>query len=257
MSNSLTPDQLAVALSSPAGFAKVVDPNYLIPPHIDYANRKLVDLATGRIKRLIIMMPPRSGKSELVSRFLPPWFIGLWPQKRVILASYETTFAASWGRKGRDLMKNWGPKLFNVNLRSDTKRVDEWYVRPENAHPGIEYGGMITAGVGGPITGRGGDLIIIDDYFKNSAEALSKVRRQAIWDWYCTTTYTRLQPQASIVVMACLARDTHVNMADGNYKLTQDVRAGDEVLALDNKHQVVKRKVIGQRYTVIVTGKQY
>lgn len=144
--------------------------------------------------------------SELISRFTPPWYICMWPTKRVILASYEHHFATSWGRKSRTIVANWGPSLFDVHLRKDSKRVDEWYVQPGDAHPGVEYGGMITAGVGGPITGRGGDLIIIDDYFKNAAEALSKVKRESIWDWYVTTAHTRLEPGGSII---CLATRWH------------------------------------------------
>lgn len=169
-----------------------------------YLNRRLLDVATGRAKRLIVMAPPRHGKSQLISRYFPAWFLGANPDRRVILVSYEAGFAASWGRKVRDLLEEHGEKLFGVRVRADVR-----------AASGFEFvgrdGGMVTAGVNGPITGRGGDLILIDDPVKNQAEAASAVLRAKAWDWYETTLRTRLEPKGLLVVM--MTRWHHEDLA--------------------------------------------
>ncbi len=141
--------------------------------------------------RLLVSIPPRHGKSELISHWLPVWHESNWPEKRVILASYEADFAASWGRKARDtIMANPG---LGVAIRDDVAGASIWET--------FEGGGMVTAGIGGPITGRGGDLIIVDDPTKNWQEATSIVTRQMQQEWWDTTLWTRREPGASVVVI--------------------------------------------------------
>lgn len=147
----------------------------------------------GRAYRfLLVEVPPRHGKSELISKYVPAWYLGLRPQDRVILASYEAGFARSWGRRSRDLLSTYG-HLFGVSVREDVYAQDEWETD--------QGGGMLTAGVGGAVTGRGANLIIVDDPHKNAEEALSQTMREKVWDWWQSTLYTRLEPDGVMVIM--------------------------------------------------------
>jgi predicted phage terminase large subunit-like protein len=179
---------------TPAGFAnRVSDGRWLCPPHLDLLNRKLCRVAAGKIKRLLISMPPRHGKSEMVSRYFPAWFLGTFPHKRVILTSYEADFARTWGAKVRDLLLEHGPDYFGVRVSPGSTAADRWGIEGHD-------GGMVTAGVGGPITGKGADLAILDDPVKNAEEANSETIRQKTWEWLMSTLYTRLEPGGAIVV---------------------------------------------------------
>lgn len=133
--------------------------------------------------------------SETVSKYLPFWYLGTFPDRRVILASYEAAFAASWGGKARDLMDEHGMALWGLRTRDDSRSRSSWQVLGHD-------GGMVTAGVGGPLTGKGGDLIIVDDPVKNAREAMSPVYRDAAWEWYQSTLRTRLEPGGAMVLMA-------------------------------------------------------
>jgi predicted phage terminase large subunit-like protein len=135
---------------------------------------------------LLIEAPPRHGKSELVSKYLPAWYLGLRPGHRVMLAAYEATFARSWGRKARQIFAEHSAPLFGASLATDNQAADDWST--------TQGGGMTTAGVGGPMTGRGANLLIIDDPIKNAEDALSETIRDNQWDWWQSTASTRLEP---------------------------------------------------------------
>ena len=138
-------------------------------------------------------MPPRHGKSEYVSKYLPSWFLGKNPDKRVILTSYEASFAASWGRKSRNLLEEHGHGFFQ-EVADSPSAADNWNIKGHE-------GGMSTAGAGGAITGKGAHLAIIDDPIKNAEEASSEVIRNKIWDWYQSTLYTRLEPDGVLILV--------------------------------------------------------
>lgn len=163
-------------------------------PYLLRLNAVLVAIAAGLILRVIICMPPRHGKSTLVSRYFPAWFTGLWPDKRVLLASYEGNFASSWGLKAKDVAEESGRKLFGVKVRREVASASNWAYRGHD-------GGMSTAGVGGPFTGKGGDILIVDDPIKNAEEARSPARRELIWDWFNSVAYTRLEPGGAVLVI--------------------------------------------------------
>lgn len=162
--------------------------------HLEMLNRKLVDVAEGRTRRLIVTMAPRHGKSECISKYFPAWYIGRFPERRVILTSYEADFAANWGRKVRDLLDEFGPEYFGVRVRRDSSAANRWDLEGH-------AGGMVTAGVGGPITGRGADIFICDDPIKNAEEAASEAIRERNKDWWRSTAYTRLEPGGSAVIV--------------------------------------------------------
>jgi predicted phage terminase large subunit-like protein len=139
-------------------------------------------------------MPPRHGKSEFASKYFPAWYLGNFPDRRVVLASYEGRFAASWSRKVRDLLTRDGPRFWGVRLRRDSKAADSWEIADHD-------GGMHTCGIGGALVGRGANILIIDDSIKNSEQANSEVYRQKTWDWYATVANTRLEPGGAIIVI--------------------------------------------------------
>jgi predicted phage terminase large subunit-like protein len=193
--------QLDLSKVSPADFAATVEPDrFLCPEHIDYLSQCIARLVDGHLlkedgtpyKRLLITMPPRHGKSELTSRYTPAWFIARNPRNRVILASYEADFAAEWGGKVRDLLAEHATFL-GVSLNPTTKARDSWRTQAG--------GGMQTAGGKGAITGKGADLFIIDDPFKNDEEANSETIREKVWGMFQSTAFTRLEPGACVVII--------------------------------------------------------
>lgn len=110
-----------------------------------------------------------------------------------MLASYEATFAASWGRKARDVIVEHG-KHFGVKVCQQVSAADNWEIDRFG-------GGMTTAGVGGALTGRGADLMILDDLIKNAEESLSPTIREKHWDWWQSTASTRIEPGGSVLLM--------------------------------------------------------
>jgi predicted phage terminase large subunit-like protein len=185
----------ARGMVTPADFAMHASGGrWAMAPHLDLLNRKLVDLAARRITRLIVCVPPRHGKSELISKYFPVWWLGTFPDDPVILASYEADFAASWGRKAQDVFAAVGGSCFGLELNPKTTAASRWEVKGRT-------GSMTTAGVGGPITGKGAKLFVIDDPVKNAEEAQSEVAREAAWDWFTSTAYTRLEPGAVVAIL--------------------------------------------------------
>ena len=181
--------------AGPAGLALVASSGRWIPaPHLQLLNRYLMACLRGEIDRLAVFMPPRHGKSELTSKYFPATWLGLRPHDRVILSSYEAKFASTWGRKVRDQLQGHVGQALGIKVRGDSKAVDAWDL------VGHE-GGMVTAGVGGPVTGKGAHLFLIDDPVKNAEEASSTTFRERNWDWYTSTAYTRLEPNAVVVLI--------------------------------------------------------
>lgn len=139
-------------------------------------------------------MPPRHGKSELCSKFFPAWFLARRPDEPVILTSYEAQFAASWGRKVRDLVNEHGHELLGgLQVRPDVSATSSWET--------TLGGGMATAGIGGPITGKGASLLVVDDAIKNAEQAVSVTYRESCWNWFASTALTRLSPGGRVLVV--------------------------------------------------------
>lgn len=183
----------ALAESSPVGLALVDDDLYEVPRHIELLNQLLLDVADGKIKRLMVTMPPRHGKSELCSKYFPAWYLGTHPEDRIILCSYEADFAATWGQKVRDIFKEH-KTVFGVNVNDRSAARNRWDIAGHR-------GGMGTAGVGGPITGKGAEILIIDDPVKNAEQANSPTYREKAKDWYKSTAYTRLTPTGKVILI--------------------------------------------------------
>jgi hypothetical protein len=181
-------------IATAALFARTVSAGrWNLPDHLAAIDRELTEALRVGNGRLILTVPPRHGKSELVSKYFPAWFLGVYRNRRIILAGYEASFAASWGRKARTLLESHGD-MFGVQVDQKSSASDAWNIK------GAE-GGMQTAGVGGPITGKGADVLIIDDPIKNYEEAHSETFREKTWDWFTSTAYTRLEPNGTVILV--------------------------------------------------------
>lgn len=160
----------------------------------------------GTEKRVIIEMPPRHGKSEAVSRRLPAAFLGAHPDAKVIQASYSASLANKENRQVQRIMLQPEYRALYPEVRipaKDTGAGERRYVRNNQQFEIIGTGGQyISAGVGGPITGEGMTLGIVDDPIKNAEEADSETHRDNIWDWWLSTFLTRDEGDAAIVVCA-------------------------------------------------------
>jgi predicted phage terminase large subunit-like protein len=201
----------ALAQSSPAGLAyyDLLDPTtgkstYELPRHIDLLNTEIRSLCRGDYegdyRGIIFSVPPRHGKSFEVSHYTPPWFLGTWPEKTCAVASYEADFAASWGKRAREVLETRGPEVFGVEVDPSNRAANYWRVRRLRRGRPV-YGSMLTTGIGGPLTGRGVNLMIVDDPVKNALEAHSKTKRNAVWEWWTSTAATRLEPGGVIVII--------------------------------------------------------
>ncbi len=175
-------------------FTEYTNPAYVAAPHHWLIADALESVERGECKRLMICMPPRHGKSELASRRFPAWYLGRKAHRQIIAASYNGDLANDFGREVRNIVHSpeFGA-LFAAQLAQDSKAANRWHT---------DKGGMyVAAGVGTAITGRGADVLLIDDPFKDREEADSELRRQRVWDWYTSTAYTRLMPDGAIVVI--------------------------------------------------------
>jgi predicted phage terminase large subunit-like protein len=174
-------------------FVKFVWPEFIEGAHHRHVAKKFNELAEGKITRLIINMPPRHTKSEFASFLLPAWMVGRHPKLKIIQATHTGELAIRFGRKAKTLIDS--PeyhKIFETALREDSQAAGRW----ETAQGG-EY---FAAGVGGAITGRGADLLIIDDPHSEQ-DALSATAMESAYEWYTSGPRQRLQPGAKIVLV--------------------------------------------------------
>lgn len=163
-------------------------------PHLLLLCEKLEAVERGELPRLMVFMPPRHGKSEVVSKKFPAWYLGRNPDKEIIISSYAADLAYDFSRIARNTFREWGPKLWGLNLADDSGAVGRWGIQRRR-------GGLVAAGVGGPITGRGAHVAIIDDPFKNYEESASETVREKVLNWYKSTLRTRLAPGGAIVLV--------------------------------------------------------
>jgi hypothetical protein len=162
-------------------------------PHLLIVSKLIRDAVTGNgPNQIMVNMPPRHGKSQLVSRWTPLWFLDNWPSKFVMLCGYGANFASEWGRLVRNESVRFKDRL-RFGLAEDSKASNKWKT--------VQMGGMFTAGMGGDITGRGAHLMVIDDPVKNKQEADSRQVRQSVWDWWSSTARTRLEPGGVILMV--------------------------------------------------------
>jgi len=169
-------------------FAAYANPRFTFYAHCEVLATILEKVASGDVKRLLIQLPPRHSKSELVSRLFSAYYLARNPSHFVGINSYSAELAYTLSRASRENYIKCGGVV-----RDDAAAVKHWET-PEG-------GGMWAAGVGGSITGKGFHLGIIDDPIKNAEEAASEVMREKHKEWYSSTFYTRAEPDAAIIVI--------------------------------------------------------
>ena len=175
-------------------FVHHVYDNFIEGRHHRVIAKKLEAVARGELKRLIINMPPRHSKSEFASYLMPAWFLGRNPKLKIIQATHNTELAVRFGRKVRDLIDDPEYKTIfpETNLKEDNKGAGKW-----GTDKGAEY---FAAGVGAAITGRGADLLVIDDPHSEQ-DALSETAFDHAYEWYTSGPRQRLQPGGSIIIV--------------------------------------------------------
>jgi predicted phage terminase large subunit-like protein len=179
-------------------FVKAMWPGFIHGRHHAVMAKKFEEIASGKLKRLIVNMPPRHTKSEFASYLLPAWFLGKYPNKKVIQCSNTAELAVGFGRKVRNLVDGETySKIFpNVSLRHDSKAAGRWAT-----NAGGDY---FAIGVGGTVTGKGADLLIIDDPHSEQEAALAANDPSIydkVYEWFTSGPRQRLQPGGSIIVV--------------------------------------------------------
>lgn len=182
------------ARDSLLGFSEYTMRNYSVAPHHRLICERLEAVERGECKRLMVFMPPRHGKSELVSKRFPAWYLGRNPSSQFISASYGSDLASDFGRDVRNIVgsREFRALFPTIGLAADSSAKNRWHTN--------HNGSYVAAGVGTAITGRGADILNIDDPVKDRAEAESEVTRKTVLDWYRSTAYTRLMPGGSVVL---------------------------------------------------------
>jgi len=178
------------------GFVNKVWPAFIEGRHHKIMANAFERVAKGELKRLIVNMPPRHTKSEFASFLLPAWFLGNYPEKKIIQTAHTAELSVGFGRKVRNLVDSDDYKSIfpNVLLRSDSKAAGRW-----STNKGGEY---FAIGVGGAVTGKGADLLVIDDpHSEQEGQSSDPSVFDRVYDWYTSGPRQRLQPGGSIIVV--------------------------------------------------------
>ena len=200
-------------------FTQLTYESYAPAPHHRLLADALEKVERGEIKRLMVFMPPRHGKSELASVRFPAWYLGRNPDRRVIAASYGSVMANKFSRRARNLIDSPAfRRIFpDTELAGDAAAVQFWAIEGKD-------GQYNAAGVGGGITGEGADLLLIDDPVKDAEAAASLTIREKTYDWYTSTAYTRLNDERGAIVLI----QTRWHEDDLAGKLLRDAAEGGE-----------------------------
>jgi predicted phage terminase large subunit-like protein len=180
-------------------FVQRINPRYTAGwVHEDIAKRLEKfsdDVAKGLSPRLMILMPPRAGKSELASKTFPAWHLGRHPDHEMIACSYNLDLAMDFSKKIKTVLDSDAyQQVFEARLDPDNRSSASWGIHKD-------IGGYVAAGIGGGINGKGAHVLIIDDPIKNAEEADSATVREGIWDWFGSVAYTRLAPGGGVLVI--------------------------------------------------------
>ncbi len=250
-SQKLPDEYLMVAQRSKVDFVAfeiATDPNYDPSWHHEKIGAELEHIekfGDRDYKILIVTEPPRHGKSQQTSIDFPAWYLGKNPTKEIIASSYAAELAQDFGSKTRNKVDSPAYKLIfpETVLREDEKARGRWRTS--------KGGSYIAVGVGGPITGRGANVLLIDDPIKNREEAESQVIRDKIWGWFTSTAFTRLAPGG--VVVLTLTR-WHDDDLAGRILANPDLAARTKVIKFpafanqDGKHRKKGEALWPERY---------
>ncbi len=200
---------------TPAMFAyHVSDGKWQPHRHLMKLDEKLVLVAMGKIKRLMVFMPPQHGKSTLISQYFPAWHLGIFPDKELLITSYGQELAAEHSGKSKEIF-DANSYLFGSQLSGSRRAVHRWSSR--------EGGGLFSAGKTGAITGKGGVGGIIDDPVKDREQSFSRIDRDLTWNWFNGTFSTRIREGGWIILV--MTRWHHDDLAG---RILEAVEKGDE-----------------------------
>jgi predicted phage terminase large subunit-like protein len=175
-------------------FTEYTFPRYRTNAHHRTIAGQLERVERGEIDRLMLLVPPRHGKSELASKRFPAFFLGRQPHKQFLSVSATAELATDFGREVRNIVD--GPEyrcLFKTRLAADSQAKGKWHT----SAGGIYY----AVGIDGGVLGRGGDAVLIDDPYATMKDAMSELTRKNVWDWYTGTIYNRLMPGGAIIII--------------------------------------------------------
>lgn len=217
-------------------FVQRINPRYTAGwVHEDIAERLEKfsdDVAKGLSPRLMILMPPRAGKSELASKTFPAWHLGRHPDHEFIACSYNLDLAMDFSKKIKAVLDSDAyQQVFDARLDPDNRSSASWGI-----HKNI--GGYVAAGIGGGINGKGAHVLVIDDPIKNAEEADSAGIRESIWNWYGSVAYTRLAPGGGVLVIQTWWHDD-----DLAGRLQEAMKSGDEDVS---QFEIVKYPAIAE-----------
>ncbi|UDL16201.1 terminase [Microbacterium phage Kozie] len=190
------PADQALIPGSPLAQAVEIDPGYVERAHLRYYSDRIAaaveDVRNGISRRIAVSMPPRSGKSQLGSIYTPLWLLRVDPTWKIGLISHDPTLATAWGRNVRRMIEN-NPAL-GLSIASDAGAASEWQT--------TDGGGVTSRSAPGQsITGRGFNIMIVDDVVKDFAAAHSENNRKAVWEWWQANAETRLEPPSLVIVI--------------------------------------------------------
>ena len=219
-------------------FCKHMQADYKVGTHHRRLAALLEDIEAGRKDRICVSVPPRHGKSQLVSIYYAAWYLGRNPTHKVMLVSHTTDLAVDFGRKVRNLIASdaFRQVFQSVDIASDNKSAGRW-----NTNQGGEF---FAAGVGSALAGRGAHMLLVDDPHSEQ-DVLSGnfgVFEKA-YEWFAFGARTRLMPGGKVAIVHCMAGDTPVLRPDGTETPLKDIRAGDMVASYRDG-ALVARKVL-------------
>ena len=216
---SPSPPQMVITPASAAGellrrrqarrqllpFCQYTMPDYEAAEHLVALDNALEAIERGELKRLIVIEPPRHGKSEKVSLRFPCWYLAKHPEDYIVQAGYAESIALTHSRKARDIFISPEMTRLFPEIHHRPERPGQEVIVPERqaAHEWgtVQGGSYYAVGIGGGLTGRGFNLGIIDDPVKDEEEASSQTIRDKVWDWYKTVFRTRAEPDAAIIIV--------------------------------------------------------
>lgn len=204
MVNTAVEDVRIAALREAAGeelarrdllaFCERMDSSYERARHLELLTERLEALERREIRRLIVSMPPRHGKSRMCSQFLPAWMLGRRPTQSIVLASYAAELAEQNSRRVRELVADDRYPFLETEVSPESRAVNRW--------ASTKGGVVIAAGIGGGLTGFGADALLIDDPVADRAAAESPAIRESTWAWYTDVARTRLHANAVQLIAA-------------------------------------------------------
>lgn len=216
-------------------FCRYVSPGFRTVPHLRKIADALERVANGELKRLIICMPPRWGKSFTVSQHFPAWYVGKYPDRKVIATSCTTELAEDFGRAVRNVVQQSEfERVFpQARIADDSQSAKRFHMNKG----GVYY----AVGMGGTLTGRGAHILIIDDPVKNREDADSDAMRRKHREWYTSTSRTRLMPGGSVVVVQTRWREDDL----AGWLLDEKKHEGWEVISLSAVAEEPETHVLG------------